>query len=70
MLLRSFLGPCAATITRLRTVVLAGSLKVPEPMVHDTGLFVFVQVQTIENRIGRTLCPIRLLRRFRALFQS
>jgi hypothetical protein len=37
-------------------------------VVHDTGLFVFVQVQAIENRIGRTLCPIRLLRQLRALF--
>jgi hypothetical protein len=40
----------------------------PEPVVHDTGVFVVVQVQAIENRIGRTLCPIRLLRQLRALF--
>ncbi|MEP6838911.1 MAG: hypothetical protein ABJA75_12715 [Bradyrhizobium sp.] len=66
----SVIRPVAAMIPRLATLVLAGSLQLPEPMVHDTGLFVFVQVQAIENRIGRTLCPIRLLHRFRALFQS
>ena len=33
---------------------------------HDTGVFVFAQVQTIENRVGRALCPRRLLRQLRS----
>jgi hypothetical protein len=38
----------------------------PEPLLHDTGVFVFAQVQEIENSVGRTLCPVRLLRRLQA----
>jgi hypothetical protein len=51
----------------LVTSLLARSLNVPQPLVHDTGVFVFVQVQTIENRVGKALCPTRLLRRLRSL---
>ena len=40
-----------------------------EAVVHDTGVFVFVQVQTIENRVGKALCPMRLLRQLRSLLQ-
>jgi hypothetical protein len=68
MLMLSVIRPVAAMIPRLATLVLAHSLQLPEPVMHDTGLFVFVQVQAIENKIGRTLCPIRLLRQLRALF--
>ena len=53
----------------LATWVLARSLNMPEPVVHDTGVFVFVQVQTIENRVFRTLSPKRLVRRLRSLLQ-
>ena len=35
---------------------LARSLNMPEPLVHNTGVFVFAQVQTIENSVGRRLC--------------
>jgi hypothetical protein len=49
--------------------VLARSLNLPEPVVHDTGAFVFAQVQTIENRVGKALCPFRLLRRLLACFR-
>ena len=49
--------------------LLARSLNMPQPIVHDTGVFVFVQVQTIENRIGKALCPVRLLRQVRSLLQ-
>ena len=45
---------------------LARSLNLPEPVVHDTGAFVFAQVQTIENRVGKALCPMRLMRRLLA----
>ena len=38
-------------------------------LVHDTGVFVFVQVQTIENRVGKALCPMRLVRRLRSLLR-
>lgn len=48
--------------------VLARSLNLPEPLAHDTGRFVFAQVQTIENRVGRALCPMRLLRQLRTWF--
>jgi hypothetical protein len=37
----------------------------PEPLVHNTGVFVFAHVQTIENSVGKTLCPMRLLRQLR-----
>ena len=53
----------------LATWLLARSLNMPEPVVHDTGVFVFVQVQTIENRVFRTLSPMRLVRRLRSLLQ-
>jgi len=63
----------AAAIVRwslnLATWLVARSLNMPEPVVHDTGVFVFVQVQTIENRIGKALCPMRLLRQLRSLLQ-
>ena len=53
----------------LATWLVARSLNMPVPMVHDTGVFVFAQVQTIENRIGKALCPMRLLRQLRSLLQ-
>ena len=53
----------------LATWLLARSLNMPEPVVHDTGVFVFVQVQTIENRVGKALCPMRLVRQLRSLLQ-
>ena len=53
----------------LATWLVARSLNMPEPVVHDTGVFVFVRVQTIENRIGKALCPIRLVRQLRSLLQ-
>ena len=51
----------------LATRLLARSLNMPEPVVHDTGVFVFAQVQTIESRVGKALCPMRLMRRLRSL---
>lgn len=53
----------------LATWLVARSLNMPEPVVHDTGVFVFVQVQTIETRIAKALCPMRLVRRLRWLLQ-
>ena len=64
---------CAAIMIRwtlnLATWLLARSLNMPEPVVHDTGVFVFAQVQTIENRVFRTLSPKRLVRQLRSLLQ-
>jgi hypothetical protein len=48
---------------------LARFLNMPEPLVHDTGVFVFAQVQTFENRVGRALCPRQLWRQFRSWFR-
>ena len=53
----------------LATWLAARSLNMPEPVVHDTGIFVFVQVQTIENKLFRALCPRRLLRQLRSLLR-
>ena len=47
----------------LATRLLARSLNMPEPLVHDTGVFVYIRVQEVETSIGRKLCPIRLWRR-------
>jgi hypothetical protein len=49
----------------LATRMLARILNMPEPLLHNTGVFVFVHVQAVETSVGRTLCPIRLLRRLR-----
>jgi hypothetical protein len=56
-------------VVNLATWLLARSLNMPQPIVHDTGAFVFAQVQTIENRIGKALCPMRLMRQLRSLLQ-
>ena len=72
MLMLSLFRFVAATIpwmVNLATWVLARSLNMPEPVVHDTGVFVFVQVQTIENRVGKALYPIWLVRPLRSLLQ-
>lgn len=72
MLMLSLLRFAAAAIPwmlNLTTWLVARSLNMPEPVVHDTGVFVFAQVQTIENRVGKALCPMRLMRRLRSLLQ-
>jgi hypothetical protein len=56
-------------LTVFATWALARSLNMPEPLVHDTGMFVVAQVVTIENRVGRVLCPKRLLRQLRSWFR-
>jgi hypothetical protein len=54
----------------LATRLLARSLNMPEPLLHSTGVFVFAHVQTIENSVGKTLCPVRLLRQLRVWFRQ
>jgi hypothetical protein len=53
-------------LLNLATRLLARSLNMPEPLVRTTGVFVFAQVQAVESSLGRTLCPIRLLRLLRS----
>ena len=72
MLMLSLFRFAAAAIPwmlNLATWLLARSLNMPEPVVHDTGVFVFAQVQTIENKVGKALCPKRLMRQLRSLLQ-
>ena len=71
MLMLSLFRLVAAVIPwtlNLSTWLLARSLSMPQSLVHDTGVFVFVQVQT--NRVGKALCPMRLMRQLRSLLQS
>jgi hypothetical protein len=49
------------------TRLVAHALNMPEPLVHTTGVYVFVQVQAAEHRAARSLCPTRLLRQLRSL---
>jgi hypothetical protein len=46
----------------LATRMLARALNMPEPVVHTTGAFVFAQVQAVETRAAKKLCPVRLRR--------
>ena len=49
-------------LVHLATRLLARSLNMPEPLVYDTGVFVFARVQAVETSIGRTLCPVQIWR--------
>ena len=50
----------------LTTRLVARILNMPEPLVHNTGVFVFTHVAAVESRVGKTLCPVRLLRQLRS----
>ena len=69
MLMLSLVLALVRTLHHLTIWALARSLNMPEPLVHDTGIFVVAQVVTIENRLGRALCPKRLLRQVRSWFR-
>jgi len=60
------LADLALWLLNLATRLLARSLNMPEPLVHDTGMFVYIRVQEVETSIGRKLCPVRLWRRLQA----
>lgn len=49
-------------LLNLAARMLACLLNMPEPLVHNTGIFVFVHVQAVETSVGRKLCPMRLWR--------
>ena len=51
-------------IAKLAKRLLAQSLNMPEPLLHDTGVFVFAHVQAAEDRALKTLCPLTLLRQY------
>jgi hypothetical protein len=53
----------------LATWMVARSLNLPVPLVEAAGIVMFLKAQAFENRIGKSLCPIRLWRRLSALFQ-
>jgi hypothetical protein len=59
----------ARALHHLAIWALARSLNMPEPLVHDAGIFVVAQVVTIENWVGRALCPKRLLHQVRSWFR-
>jgi hypothetical protein len=72
MLMLSLVRALAALVplaTKLATWLVARSLNMPEPLVHATSLFVFVQVQAFETSVGKSLCPVRLARRLLAWFR-
>ena len=71
MLMFSLVRSLAVLIPRMLNLAiraLARCLNLPEPLVHDTGLFVVAQVQTIEHRVGKALSPTRLLGQLRTWF--
>ena len=63
------LAVLAPLATRFATWMVARSLNMPEPLVRDTGVFVFAQVQAFENSIAPRLCPVRLARRLTSWFR-
>jgi hypothetical protein len=52
-------------LLNLATRLLARILNMPEPLVHNTGVFVFVHVQAVETSVGN-----RLLRQLRSWRRS
>src|SRR5260370_36839784 len=66
----STVSPAASMIPwllNLATRMLACALNMPEPLLQNTGVFVFAHVQAVENSLGQPLCPLRLLRQFPSL---
>ncbi len=61
--------PIVQWLFGLATWLVARSLNIPEPLLHSTGVLVVAQVQAIETKAARTLCPIRLLRHLRSLLR-
>ncbi|MBR0874499.1 hypothetical protein JQ633_29370 [Bradyrhizobium tropiciagri] len=72
MLMLSLVRAFAAAIpwlVHLATWLVARSLNMPQPVVHDTGVFVVAQVYAVEMRVGKALCPLRLWRRLQSWFR-
>jgi len=60
---RSLTASMIPWMLNLATRLLARILNMPEPLLKNTGIFVFAHVAAVETSVGKTLCPIRLLRR-------
>jgi len=72
MLMLSLVRALAALVplaAKLATWMGGRSLNMPEPLVHATGIFMFVRVQAFETRVARSLCPVRLARRVKSWFR-
>ncbi|MCC8960961.1 hypothetical protein H8A95_01210 [Bradyrhizobium sp. Pear76] len=72
MLMLSLIRALAVLIPwllHLGTWLVARSLNMPQPLVHDTGVFVFAQVYAVEIKVGKALCPFRLWRQLQSLFR-
>jgi hypothetical protein len=69
-LFRSLAAGLTPLLLKLATWLLARSLNMPEPLVHSTGIFVFAQVQAVENSLAQSLCPLRLARRLLAWWRQ
>jgi hypothetical protein len=46
--------------------MLARAFNMPEPLVHSAGVLLFAQVQAVETRAAKSICPFRVLRQLRA----
>jgi hypothetical protein len=42
-------------MAHLATWLIARSLNMPQPLMHDTGVFVVAHVQAVETRVGKAL---------------
>ena len=67
-LIRAFTA-LAPVVLDLATWLVARSLNMPQPIVHDTGVFVVAQVTAVEMKVGKAICPVRLLRQLRTWFR-
>jgi len=67
-LIRAFTA-LAPVVLNLATWLVARSLNMPQPIVHDTGVFVVAQVTAVEMKVGKAICPVRLLRQLRTWFR-
>ena len=57
-------------LIHLATWMAARVLNMPAPLVEAAGIFVLLKAQAFENRVGKSLCPIRLWRRLCAIYLS
>ena len=56
-------------LVHLATWLVARSLNLPQPLVHDTSVFVVARVYAVEMRVGKALCPLRLWRQLQSWFR-
>jgi hypothetical protein len=56
----------ASWMLHLAARMLARALNMPEPLLRTTGVLMFAQVQAVETKAAKRLCPVRLLRQFQS----